>query len=373
MLMIALDFGRVYLGYVNLQNLSRIAANFAANDPDAWQASPNATTQARYRDIVLNDARATNCDLPGNPDVVAAPTFEDRNGDGDTRDLGDLARVQLTCSFTLITPLISGIVGNPLAVSADAVFPIKNGLAQTAVAPGGSSSTGGLPPTVAFSASPVSGEAPLVVQFNDESGGSPTTWQWDFGDGSFSGVQDPAYTYTAPGTYDVTLTAGNGYGTGTLTKTTYVTVGVPPSNSVAFTADKTGGTAPLTVQFTDQSTETPTAWLWAFGDGATATTQNPSHQYTATGTYDVTLTITTATGDQTLTKTGYISVAVGLCTVPNFVNTKWNDADETWAAAGFSGALTKAPDAKSGNFTIKIQSLTGNSDVPCSSPIELDD
>ena len=34
--LIALDFGRVYLGYINLQNMARIAANYAANNPDAW-------------------------------------------------------------------------------------------------------------------------------------------------------------------------------------------------------------------------------------------------------------------------------------------------------------------------------------------------
>ncbi len=78
----AIDFGRVFLGWVNLQQMTRIAANFAANDPDAWQATPNLATQARYKDIVLNDAKASNCDLPGNPDTVAAPTFTDTNGDG---------------------------------------------------------------------------------------------------------------------------------------------------------------------------------------------------------------------------------------------------------------------------------------------------
>ena len=40
--LIALDFGRVYLGYINLQNMARIAANFAANNPTAWDATPDA-------------------------------------------------------------------------------------------------------------------------------------------------------------------------------------------------------------------------------------------------------------------------------------------------------------------------------------------
>ena len=61
---IALDFGRVYLGYINLQNMSRIAANFAANNPSAWDATPDAEVQLKYRNQILADAAATNCTLP---------------------------------------------------------------------------------------------------------------------------------------------------------------------------------------------------------------------------------------------------------------------------------------------------------------------
>ena len=60
----ALDFGRVYLGYINLQNMARIAANFAANNPTAWDATPSAAqlaVQLKYRNQILADAAATNC------------------------------------------------------------------------------------------------------------------------------------------------------------------------------------------------------------------------------------------------------------------------------------------------------------------------
>ena len=60
----ALDFGRVYLGYINLQNMARIAANFAANNPTAWDATPDADKQLKYRNQILADAAATNCTLP---------------------------------------------------------------------------------------------------------------------------------------------------------------------------------------------------------------------------------------------------------------------------------------------------------------------
>jgi PKD repeat protein len=368
LMLVALDFGRIYLGYVNLQNLTRIAANFAANDPDAWQATPNLATQARYRDIVLNDAKASNCDLPGNPDTVAAPTFTDTNGDGDTRDLGDLAKVGLTCTFSIWTPGISAIFNaGTIAVSAESIFPIKSGLSVTSGPPGG----GGSAPGAAFSADVTSGAPALTVKFMDESGGSPTAWVWDFGDGGASTERDPTHIYQFAGTYSVKLTASNGAGSNSVTKTAYITVATP--GVVDFVGIPTSGTKPLVVQFTDNSTGSPTAWLWEFGDGATATTRNPSHTYANIGAYDVKLTVTTPTGPGTLTKNAYINVQVGLCKVPDFVTppSKRNKAQQTWSAAGFTTTVTDRPGSSGQGYTITFQSLTGNSMVPCNSTIQV--
>ena len=66
----------------------------------------------------------------------------------------------------------------------------------------------------------------------------------------------------------------------------------------AFTVSATT-TCTGTVQFTDASQNTPTAWLWTFGDGTTSTLQNPAHQYTTAGTYSVTLRATNAAGATT--------------------------------------------------------------------------
>ena len=56
-------------------------------------------------------------------------------------------------------------------------------------------------------ASPVAGQA---VQFTDSSTGSPTSWQWNFGDGVTSASQDSNHAYAASGTYSVTLTIWSG-------------------------------------------------------------------------------------------------------------------------------------------------------------------
>jgi PKD repeat protein len=82
------------------------------------------------------------------------------------------------------------------------------------------------------------------------------------------------------------------------------------SVNAGFIASPRSGGAPLTVQFTDQSTATGaiTSWDWDFGDGTGSTEQHPSHIYTADGTYSVSLTIATAYGTDTFQRPSYITV-----------------------------------------------------------------
>ncbi len=83
------------------------------------------------------------------------------------------------------------------------------------------------PPEALFSASPLSGTAPLTVTFTDLSTGNPDSWEWDFeGDGVFdSAERNPSHTYETPGSYTVTLRASNSsYGSDTETRTGYVSV-----------------------------------------------------------------------------------------------------------------------------------------------------
>lgn len=77
---------------------------------------------------------------------------------------------------------------------------------------------------------------------------------------------------------------------------------------VAFSASPLTGPPPLTVVFSDSSTNDPETWLWRFGDGDTSTLQNPTHVYDSTGSYDVTLVVTNSVGTDSLVKPGYIEV-----------------------------------------------------------------
>ena len=168
----------------------------------------------------------------------------------------------------------------------------------------------GYPPVANFAGTPTSGNVPLTVTFTDTSTNTPTGWAWTFGDGGTSSEKNPVHQYTAAGTYTVTLTATNAFGSDGETKTGYITVTTGGQAPVAnFAGTPTSGAAPLTVQFTDQSANSPTGWSWNFGDRTTSTLRNPSHSYTKKGTYTVTLTVTNAYGSNTMTKSRYIVVS----------------------------------------------------------------
>ncbi|MBD3375438.1 PKD domain-containing protein [candidate division KSB1 bacterium] len=159
-----------------------------------------------------------------------------------------------------------------------------------------------------FEATPLSGTAPLTVQFQDRCSGEPVAWQWDFGDGSpLSEQQNPAHTYDQPGQYSVTLTLDDG--DDTISKEQYITVLAPVSAD--FEATPLSGTAPLTVQFQDRSGGEPVAWQWDFGDGSGGSEdQNPAHVYDQPGQYNVTLTIDE--GRDSITRENYITVVQGM-------------------------------------------------------------
>ncbi|HOV72688.1 MAG TPA: PKD domain-containing protein, partial [Candidatus Hydrogenedentes bacterium] len=110
-------------------------------------------------------------------------------------------------------------------------------LGNLAAAPSGSNSifylddvcltAQGILPMADFTALPLSGQAPLHVQFTDASkpgSSSITAWAWNFGDGGSSTQQNPTHTYAAPGSYTVGLTVTTSLGSNTKTKESYITV-----------------------------------------------------------------------------------------------------------------------------------------------------
>lgn len=170
--------------------------------------------------------------------------------------------------------------------------------------------------STAFTATPTSGCAPLLVNFTDESTGGATGWRWDLGNGTISTQQNPSTTYLTPGVYTVKLIITNAGGKDSLVKTNYINVLQPPQ--VAFTTSTSSvGCFPLRVQFVDNSVATSggtiTSWEWDFGDGTTSTAQNPYHVYYNTGNYNVALKVTNSSGCFTLlVKPSFIRASNGV-------------------------------------------------------------
>ena len=372
LLLIAIDFGRIYLGSINLQQMARIAGNYAANHPTAWGTPGNAADRATYQNQIIQDAQAINCE-PQNPipdPVIASGT-----------SLGAPVTATITCAFTVLTPVISNILGGTVLVTAQFTAPIKD--AAVGTVPGGG---GPVTPPVdaAFTATPTSGWAPLSVTFTDTSKNGPTSWIWDFdagSSGSGTGSVSPGTDFTkgphsvaydcvgAAGdtcTFDVSLEVSNAGGSDTDTQTGLIIVTVPPATGpiAEFTGNPRSGVQPVTTnfQFVDvrAGAVTYTSWEWDFTSDGTwdATGTTTSHSYPAPGSYDVTLRVTDGTGAQsTLTKADFVIVQRKVCTVPDFFNTKKNSAQTRWTAAGFT--TTVQFQTGNGNYNIKYQSILG--------------
>ncbi len=135
-------------------------------------------------------------------------------------------------------------------------------------------------PIPSFVGFPLSGCAPLCVDFTTPNNPTWVTCGWLYGDGGNStGNCNPSYCYNTPGTYDVTLTIVDVNGcTGTLIVPAYVNV--YPNVVADFVANPQPTTIFNTnITFTDQSTGNPVMWTWYFGSLDSSNQQNPSYDF----------------------------------------------------------------------------------------------
>lgn len=142
-------------------------------------------------------------------------------------------------------------------------------------------------PNANFTSDVSRGFAPLVVRFTDQSTGTITSYDWNFGDGSRNSNRNPRHTFRTPGAYDVRLTVVGPGGQSNFSRRIVVQGSNPPVAN--FTLNPSSGVTPLRVQFADTSTGDVTSYLWNFGDGITTTERNPSHDFTTVGEYNVIL------------------------------------------------------------------------------------
>jgi PKD repeat protein len=179
--------------------------------------------------------------------------------------------------------------------------------------------------------------AAATVWFTDTSGGGPTAWLWDFGDGVITDVQHTTHAYAATGSFTVTLTVTNPYGSDSVTDT----VDVISAPSVAITRTPPGNVCVgANVIFTATNTGGPANYLWAFGDGIPATGQYVSHAYAGAATYTVWLTATNGCGTDVVST----PITVDSAPVASFVRSPAGDVSV--------GTTIQFTDTSSGSPTV---------------------
>jgi hypothetical protein len=152
-LLVVIDFGRLFYGWVNLQNAARIAANYAAVHPDQF---PSAPQPSAYIVEIQRDTPGTDCPLPSIP----APSFSDPN-----HSLGSTVSVTLTCDFHPVTPLISAFFNGTVTAGSGETFAVRSGILATVPTPGPPSPpspTPTQPPSPAPTGSPGSSPSPTL-------------------------------------------------------------------------------------------------------------------------------------------------------------------------------------------------------------------
>lgn len=219
----ALDLGRIFYATVSLNNAAREGALQAAATPTSYQedAACDTTTNLVVCRIQLESKGSM---------VTVAPTDIDMtcSVSGCPDQALSSVTVEVRGQFRLVTPLLSAVFGGQV------INMSSRATAQIEYLPTPLTPT--LPPLPqADFTSDYAGPAapPLTVQFTDTTTGSPNQWMWDLNGDAIvdSNVQNPSYTYTVAGTYNVTLTAINAAGTDIEIKTSYITVNALPSAS----------------------------------------------------------------------------------------------------------------------------------------------
>jgi hypothetical protein len=136
LLVMALDAGRLFFGWVALQNASRIGADYAASHADAWKGTPDPSgglsDRQDYALLVSGDLQSLGCQT----NQVPPPDF-DPDGDG-TEDFedGSLVRVDLGCDFDLLTPLAESFLGAPVTLHGRSDFAVNRTIMNGLPPPG---------------------------------------------------------------------------------------------------------------------------------------------------------------------------------------------------------------------------------------------
>jgi hypothetical protein len=351
LVVMAVDFGRVFFGWVGLTNAVRIAANEAARNPEAWEEGDTAE-QERYGTVVLADLQTLNCDQV------------DENGDGSVDqddfapsftgyELGDMVTVSISCDFDVMTPIAALVVGSPVDLSAESTFRVFGGSIQ------------GVPvDPVLPTASCLAGEAevPNLVGLSVA-----------FARQSWTNVGFPITSFSPPPAADDadivdTQTTSPTSSAGDCMPTSSTSVSVthsPPPTCASGEAN-----VPLMVnqRVADARAMWSSAFTGAFDPATGFESEVVTSQVVSTGAdapecapTDATVTVTHAVGS---------TPAPATCTAPQLTGLSPAAAQTAFEDAKFTGAFT-VKGTNNPAWKVKDQTLVGGQKYACTSSIEV--
>jgi hypothetical protein len=355
-LLLAVDFGRVFFGWVGIQNASRIGANQAARDPEPWS---NGTEDALYYDRIAQDLQAINCDadIDDDGDVdeddLPLPVFTNAAGTADVYEIGDHVSVRLECGMSFITPLVGLIVGDPMPIGAESSFTIFGGQIN------------GVPvleepPTTAC----LAGErtVPQLVGLSVATARST----WTTAGFSFDGFNPPPATEDANLVTSQTTSPASAAGDCLLISATVVVTHTEPEECTAPEINM-----PILIGLT--LAEARDLWDDSFTGTFTPATGNDD---------DIVETQTTSPNvgllecaDPSTSVTVTFEPATPppppTCTMTQVLGKTPAAAQSDYQVAGFTGAFTTKPTNKP-TWKVKSQSLIGGQVYPCTASLEVD-
>ena len=317
LVVVAIDFGRVFFGWVSLTNAARIGANYAGYSPNLMS---NPGERAEYGSLI--EEAVTGCDLtPANTsDPQYDPQYTDVDGDGDDNGMGDQVTVNISCEFNLITPLAEALFADMFAMRAEAVFPMRSG---AFTGPGG----GGTPPT------PPCTQKLIPDLLNRTVGDARLKWAAEGFDPSL--FLDPS---SAPDDYLVK--------TQTFTPAAIVQQCVDPTGQAVTITTAAPPPCPSgEAQVPDLIGDLiPAAQVEWTGAGFTGAFKPAGADTSKTVLTQVTDPVTSPPINGCLQIDGEVFVTFGdpprdPCIIPNMIGDTFADASDEWADAGFDNAL----------------------------------
>jgi Flp pilus assembly protein TadG len=310
LLLIAIDFGRLFFSYVQINNAAREAASYASHFPqDNAQISNVALQETNAQSQVGESAFVVTTSCKNSAGVTLASCALAAGG---AAGAGNTITVNVNERFTFLTPLIGAMFSN-LHLIADATATVTDFASSS----GGSPPAGCSLPVPSFVVNVTSG----MTVFADPTASRPNSgvcnisgfnWSWDSdpNNDTVGTATGDSHTYTIPGTYIITLEVTNQAGAATTTGSITVPVvpTIPPCAKP--TADFTWTSSGKSRNYTDTSTVADpvncpiTDWLWTFTDlGTQSNAQNPATQtYGNNSAHPVTLKVTNAGGFTIITK-----------------------------------------------------------------------